>query len=83
MPFGAAHWPYIIILLVVVLIIWGPGKLPDLGAGLGKAIREFKKASSDIRENVVNATSTAEAEKPAEPVAASKVESKEEHPTTA
>ena len=87
MPFGAAHWPYIIILLVIVLIIWGPGKLPDLGAGMGKAIREFKKASSDIRDNVVNSTatepsptttSTPEVTPPASPV-----ETKEEQKTTA
>jgi len=87
MPFGAAHWPYIIILLVIVLIIWGPGKLPDLGAGMGKAIREFKKASSDIRDNVVNstaseptstATSTPEVTPPAAPA-----ETKEEQKTTA
>ncbi|HEV3125015.1 MAG TPA: twin-arginine translocase TatA/TatE family subunit [Candidatus Dormibacteraeota bacterium] len=83
MPFGAAHWPYIIILLVIVLIIWGPGKLPDLGAGMGKAIREFRKASSDIRDNVVNATAS-EPDKEAgqEPVSAAKTEAKEERPTT-
>lgn len=65
MPFGAAHWPYIIILLVIVLIIWGPGKLPDLGAGMGKAIREFKKASADIRDNVVNSTAEPSSQPPA------------------
>jgi len=48
--FGSAHWPYIIILLVIVLIIWGPGKLPDVGAGLGRAIREFRKASTEVRD---------------------------------
>jgi sec-independent protein translocase protein TatA len=91
MPFGAAHWPYIIILLVIVLIIWGPGKLPDLGAGMGKAIREFRKASSEIRDNVVNATSEpekeAEKEKPASGAAgstapAAKTETKEERHST-
>lgn len=90
MSFGAGHWPYIIILLVVVLIIWGPGKLPDLGAGMGKAIREFKKASSEIRENVVNATATEPSDTSAPtPLAtpvtppASTVETKEEQKTTA
>lgn len=84
MPFGAAHWPYIIILLVIVLIIWGPGKLPDLGAGMGRAIREFRKASSEVRDSVVNSTATEpETPKPAEPVAAATTEGKEERPTTA
>jgi sec-independent protein translocase protein TatA len=35
---------HIIFILVIVLIIFGPGKLPDLGRGLGKGIREFKDA---------------------------------------
>ena len=40
----------LIIILVVALIILGPGKLPEVGAALGKSIREFRKASSDITE---------------------------------
>ena len=35
---------HLILILVIVLIIFGPGKLPELGEGLGKSIREFKKA---------------------------------------
>ena len=35
---------HLIIILVIALIIFGPGKLPELGKGLGKSIREFKKA---------------------------------------
>jgi len=38
---------HLIIILVIVLIIFGPGKLPEIGKGLGKSIREFKKAMSD------------------------------------
>ena len=34
---------HLIIILVIALIIFGPGKLPELGKGLGKSIREFKK----------------------------------------
>lgn len=55
---SAGHWPYLIILLVIVLIVWGPGKLPDLGSALGKGIREFRKASSDVKDEIVNATAT-------------------------
>jgi TatA/E family protein of Tat protein translocase len=51
MPFvGTGHVWLLGILLVVVLIIWGPGKLPDVGSGLGRAIREFRKASSETKE---------------------------------
>ncbi len=46
------HWLYILVILAVVLIFWGPGKLPEVGAGLGRAIREFKKASSNFTESV-------------------------------
>jgi len=35
---------HLIIILVIVLILFGPGKLPDLGKGLGKGIKEFKDA---------------------------------------
>jgi len=35
---------HILFILLIVLIIFGPGKLPDLGRGLGKGIREFKEA---------------------------------------
>lgn len=35
---------HILVVLVIVLIFFGPGRLPALGAGLGKAIREFKKS---------------------------------------
>jgi len=38
-------WMELIIILVIVLIIFGAGKLPEIGAGLGKGIRNFKKAS--------------------------------------
>ena len=50
------HWYILLILLVIILIIWGPGKLPDVGAGLGRAFREFRKASSETQDAFKNAT---------------------------
>ena len=52
------HWWIIAIILVVVLIIWGPGKLPDVGAGLGRAIREFRSAQNEVKDSVSVAPST-------------------------
>jgi sec-independent protein translocase protein TatA len=42
----------LVIILVIALLILGPGKLPDVGAALGKSIREFRKASADVQEAV-------------------------------
>ncbi len=38
---------HLLIILVVVLVIFGPGKLPELGSSLGKAIKGFKQAMND------------------------------------
>jgi len=37
--------PELIIILVIILIIFGAGKLPEIGAGLGKGIKNFRKSS--------------------------------------
>ena len=42
--------PELIIILVIILIIFGAGKLPEIGAGMGKAIRNFKKATTDTEK---------------------------------
>jgi sec-independent protein translocase protein TatA len=42
----------LVIILVIALLILGPGKLPDVGSALGKSIREFRKASSDLGDSV-------------------------------
>ena len=47
MPFGF-HPSFLIILLIIVLIVFGPGKLPELGNAVGRTMREFRKASDDL-----------------------------------
>lgn len=44
--------PELIVILVLALIIFGPGKLPDVGKAVGKAMNEFKKASKDVKESL-------------------------------
>lgn len=39
--------PELLLILVILLVIFGPGKLPQLGSSLGGAIRNFKKASQE------------------------------------
>ena len=43
--FGGLGMPELIIILVIILIIFGAGKLPQIGDGMGKAIRNFKNAT--------------------------------------
>ena len=42
----------LILILVIALVVFGPGKLPDVGRALGKSIREFHNAEKNIVENV-------------------------------
>lgn len=42
---------HLLVILVIVLIIFGPGKLPELGNSLGKAIKGFKKSMAEPEEN--------------------------------
>ena len=42
---------HMLIVLVIALVFFGPGKLPELGTGLGKAIGEFKKAMAEVRSD--------------------------------
>ncbi|MBN2424569.1 MAG: twin-arginine translocase TatA/TatE family subunit [Calditrichaceae bacterium] len=44
--------PELLIIMLVILLLFGAKKLPELAQGLGKGIREFKKASNDIQEEL-------------------------------
>ncbi len=59
------HWLWILALLVIVLIIFGPGRLPELGAGLGKAMREFRKATRELTNEVSRTADSATRPEPA------------------
>jgi sec-independent protein translocase protein TatA len=45
--FGSFGWMELMLILVIVLIIFGAGKIPQLGEGLGKAIKGFKKSVNE------------------------------------
>lgn len=59
---GFGHWWVLLILAAIALLIFGPQRLPELGAGLGKAIREFRKGASEmgdsLKEEAVKPTET-------------------------
>ena len=50
MPFGSIGMPELMIILVIALIIFGPRKLPELGRSLGRSLKEFKRASNELRK---------------------------------
>ncbi len=56
MPF-LGHWYVLVIVLAIVLIVYGPGKLPEVGGAIGKAMREFRKASTDLTEDIKKSAS--------------------------
>jgi sec-independent protein translocase protein TatA len=47
---------HLVIILIIALVVIGPGKLPEVGAALGKSIREFQKASGGVTEALTGAT---------------------------
>ncbi len=47
---GALSPIHLVVILVIALLILGPGKLPEVGAALGKSLREFKKATTEFQE---------------------------------
>ncbi len=47
---GGIGMPELIVILVIVLIVFGAGKLPQIGEGLGKGIRNFRKSTKDQEE---------------------------------
>ena len=46
--FGSFGWMELVLILIIVLIIFGAGKIPQLGEGLGKAIKGFKKSVNEV-----------------------------------
>ena len=49
--FGFGHWELLII-LIIALFIFGAGKLPEFGSGLGNAIRSFKKGVTEVDSEI-------------------------------
>ena len=52
--FGNLGTGEIILILLIVLIFFGAKKIPELAQGLGKGLREFRKAARDIQDEVQN-----------------------------
>lgn len=50
--FPAMGMPEMLVIMVVILLLFGAKRLPDLARGIGKSIREFKKAAEDVRREI-------------------------------
>ena len=57
MPFGISIWE-LMILLIVLLLIFGAKRLPEMGRSLGKGMREFKDSVTGVEEAVTTTTPT-------------------------
>jgi TatA/E family protein of Tat protein translocase len=59
----------ILVILVVALLVFGPDRLPELARNLGKGLAEFRRASSDLRRSVLEASEEPRVVKPPPPLA--------------
>jgi len=50
--FPAIGMPEMLVIMIVVLLLFGSKRLPDLARGIGKSMREFKKAAEDVKREI-------------------------------
>lgn len=50
--FGNIGFPELLIILIIALLIFGPKKLPEVGKSIGRAIREFRRTSDEIKDRI-------------------------------
>jgi len=74
------HPLWLVLILVLVLIIFGPGRLPELGGAIGRAMREFRKATTDLTSEVTNAAQATPQPPASTPESAAKGSTSEANP---
>jgi TatA/E family protein of Tat protein translocase len=50
--FGNIGFPELLIILAIALLVFGPKKLPEVGKSIGKAVREFRRTSDEIKDRI-------------------------------
>lgn len=55
---GPIGWQELLIILFIVLLFFGPRRLPEMADALGKSIRKFKQASRDVKDNIASGDDT-------------------------
>jgi sec-independent protein translocase protein TatA len=66
MAFGMPGWPETLFILVVIVLLFGAKKLPELARGIGQSLGEFKKARDEFEREVHKSTADLEVKEPAE-----------------
>jgi sec-independent protein translocase protein TatA len=72
----------LLLVLVLVLLVLGPGKLPEVGSALGRTIREFRKASTDVESSLSVDPSKAASARPVRPAASNAADAAEDSPAS-
>jgi sec-independent protein translocase protein TatA len=67
------HWPDLIFIAAIALLVFGPKRLPEIGSSVGKTIREFQKSMREIKDPAPDAA-PAPATPPATPIRAAEVQ---------
>ncbi|HEY5792040.1 MAG TPA: twin-arginine translocase TatA/TatE family subunit [Chthoniobacterales bacterium] len=64
--FGSLGWPEILLIFLVVLVLFGAKRLPELARGLGRSLSEFRKAKDEFDQEIRKSAQELQSEKPAE-----------------
>jgi sec-independent protein translocase protein TatA len=64
--FGMPGWPETLFILVVIVLLFGAKKLPELARGIGQSLGEFKKARDEFEREVHKSTADLEVKEPVE-----------------
>ena len=76
--FGMPGPQELILIFLIVLILFGAKRLPELARGLGKSIKEFKRATSEVEDDIREAMKEEAPKNPSQSASASKEDSPEE-----
>jgi sec-independent protein translocase protein TatA len=58
MPFGGLGFGELVLIFLVLLLLFGAKRLPELASGMGRGIRDFKRAVNGLDENAIQASQT-------------------------
>ncbi len=64
---GPLGWQELLIVFFIILIVFGPRKLPEVAEAMGKSIQKFKRASRDVREEIEASIDKSDDDTPGKP----------------